>query len=153
MRDKDLLRLEQLDRALVPYRNLIGLARPKLGWVRAIREALGMSSPQLAKRLRIKAAQSVEDMQKDEASGAITLQTLKRIADALNCELVYALVPRKSLHDTLRDQATEISRSQLARVSHSMELEEQGVSSQSELSALNRRVDRLLAGNPKKLWD
>src|SRR5579872_6350750 len=105
MRDKDLLRLEQLDRALVPYRNLIGLARPKLGWVRAIREALGMSSPQLAKRLRIKAAQSVEDMQKDEASGAITLQTLKRIADALNCELVYALVPRKSLHDTLRDQA------------------------------------------------
>ena len=153
MRDKDLLRLEQLDRTLVPYRNLVGLARPKLGWIRAIREALGMSSPQLAKRLRIKAAQSVEDMQKDEASGAITLQTLKRVADALNCQLVYALVPRKSLHDILRDRATEISRSQLAQVSHSMELEEQGVSSQAELSALNRRVDRLLAGNPKKLWD
>jgi predicted DNA-binding mobile mystery protein A len=153
MKDKDLLRLEQLDRALAPYRDLVGLARPKLGWVRAIREALKMSSPQLAKRLRINAAQSVEDMQKDEVDGAVTLKTLGKLAEALNCQLVYALVPRRPLPDILRERATEIARAQLARVSHSMKLEDQGVSSESELSALNRRVDRLLSGNPKKLWD
>ncbi|HWX41639.1 MAG TPA: mobile mystery protein A [Blastocatellia bacterium] len=153
MKDKDLLRLEQLDRALAPYLDLAGLTRPKLGWVRAIREALGMSSPQLAKRLRIRAAQSVEDMQKDEATGAITLKTLGKVAEALDCQLVYVFVPRKPLHDILRERATEIARAQLARVSHSMKLEEQGVSSESEQSALNRRVDRLLSGNPKKLWD
>jgi predicted DNA-binding mobile mystery protein A len=112
-----------------------------------------MSSPQLAKRLRIKAAQSVEDMQKDEATGAITLKTLGKLAEALNCQFVYAFVPRESLHDILRERAAEIARAQLARVSHSMKLEEQGLSSESELSALSRRVDRLLSGNPKKLWD
>lgn len=153
MKDKDLLRLEQLDRALAPYRDLADLPRPKLGWVRAIREALRMSSPQLAKRLQIKAAQSVEDMQKDEVNGAITLKTLGRLAEALNCQFVYAFVPRKPLHDILRDRATEIARTQVARVSHSMKLEEQGMSPESEQSALNRRVDRLLSGNPKKLWD
>ena len=118
-----------------------------------MREALGMSSPQLAKRLGIKAAQSVEDMQKDEASGTIKLQTLKRLAEALNCELVYAFVPRKPLQEILRDRATEVARRQIAPVSHSMKLEDQGVSSESERNALNRRISRLLSGNLKKLWD
>lgn len=153
MKERDLLRLEQLDRALAPYRDLVSIPRPRLGWVRAIREALKMSSPQLAKRLRIKSAQSVEDMQKNEVSGAITLKTLGKIAEALDCQLVYAFVPRKPLQDILRDRAMEIARAQLARVSHSMKLEEQGVSQESEKSALNRRVDKLLSGNPKKLWE
>lgn len=153
MNEKDLLKLEQLDRALLPYRDLVGIPRPPLGWVRAIREALQMSGPQLAKRLQIRAAQSVEDMQKDEASGAITLRTLGRLAEALDCQLVYAIVPRKSLLDVLRDRATVIARKQLARVSHSMKLEEQGVSQESERSALNRRVDKLLSKNTKKIWD
>lgn len=153
MKDKDLLRLEQLERNLGRYRSLVELARPKVGWIRTMREALGMSSPQLAKRLGIKAAQSVEDMQKDEASGTIKLQTLKRLAEALNCELVYAFVPRKPLQEILRDRATEVARRQIAPVSHSMKLEDQGVSSESERNALNRRISRLLSGNLKKLWD
>lgn len=152
MKERDLLRLEQLDRALAPYRDLVSIPRPRLGWVRAIREALKMSSPQLARRLRIKSAQSVEDMQKNEVTGAITLKTLGKLADALNCQLVYAFVPRKPLQDILRDRAVEIARAQLARVSHSMKLEEQGVSQESEKSALSLRVNRLLSGNPKKLW-
>lgn len=153
MKETDLLRREQLNRALAPYRDLVGIPRPRLGWVRAIREALGMSSPQLAKRLQIKAAQSIEDMQKDEVSGAITLKTLGRLAEALDCEVVYALVPRKPLQDLLRDRAMEVARTQLGRVSHSMKLEEQGLTRESELSALLRRADRLLSGSPKKLWD
>lgn len=153
MKDTDLLRLEQLDRALAPYRDLAGAPRPRLGWARAIREALGMSSPQLAKRLGVKAAQSVEAMQKSEASGAISLKTLQRLAEALDCEVVYALVPRKPLHELLRDQAMQIARAHLGRVSHSMKLEEQSLSQDSEQRALNRRADRLLSGSLRKLWD
>jgi predicted DNA-binding mobile mystery protein A len=153
MKDTDLLRLEQLERALAPYRDLVGIPRPRLGWVRAIREALGMSSRHLAKRMQIKAAQSIEDMQKDEVSGAITLKTLGKLAAALNCEVVYALVPRKPLHDLLQDRAMEVARAQLARVSHSMKLEDQGLTHESELSALHRRANRLLSGSPRKLWD
>src|SRR5216683_882120 len=99
MKDKDFLRMEQLEQLLSPYRGVAGLKRPRLGWIRAIREALGMSAPQLARRARIKAAQSIKDMQKDEVDGTIRLQTLEKIANALECDLVYALVPRKPIHE------------------------------------------------------
>lgn len=153
MKDTDLLRFEQLDRAIAPYRDLVGNPRPRLGWVRAIREALGISSPQLARRMGLKAAQSIEAMQKSEVSGAITLKTLGRLAEALDCEVVYALVPRKPLRDLLQERAMEVARAQLGRVSHSMKLEEQGLTRESELSALGRRAERLLSGSPRKLWD
>ena len=153
MKDKDFIRIEQIERLLSQYRGLIDVKGPRLGWVRAIREALGMSSPQLAKRMRIKAAQSVEDMQKDEVSGTIKLRTLSKLAEALDCQLVYALVPRKPLQELRRDRASVVARQQIGRVSHSMNLEEQGVSAEAEQSELNRRIDKLLYGNPKKLWD
>jgi predicted DNA-binding mobile mystery protein A len=153
MKDKQLLMFDQLDRALAPYRALVGVPRPRLGWVRAIREALGISSPQLAKRMQIKAAQTIEAMQRNEVSGAITLKSLERLAAAMDCELVYALVPRKPLRDVLRDRAMEMARAQLGRVSHSMKLEEQGLNPEAEQSALHRRADRLLSGSLKKLWD
>jgi predicted DNA-binding mobile mystery protein A len=153
MKDKDFIRIEQIERLLSQYRGLIDVKGPRLGWVRAIREALGMSSPQLARRMRIKAAQSVEDMQKDEVSGTIKLRTLSKLAEALDCQLVYALVPRKPLQELRRDRASVVARLQIGRVSHSMSLEEQRVSAEAEQNELNRRIDKLLSGNPKKLWD
>jgi predicted DNA-binding mobile mystery protein A len=153
MKEKDILKIEQLEQMLRPARKLQDLQRPRLGWVRAIREALGMSSPQLARRVGIKAAQSVEDMQKDEVSGVIKLQTLHKLARALDCELVYALVPRKSLEEIRRDQATSVAKRLIKRVSHSMSLEDQAISREAEQRQLERRVEKLLAGSPKALWD
>jgi predicted DNA-binding mobile mystery protein A len=153
MKDKDILKIEQLEQMLRPARKLQELQRPRLGWVRAIREALGMSSPQLARRVGIKAAQSVEDMQKDEVSGVIKLQTLRKLARALDCELVYALVPRKSLEEIRRDQATSVAKRLIKRVSHSMSLEDQAIGREAEQRQLERRIEKLLAGSPKALWD
>jgi predicted DNA-binding mobile mystery protein A len=153
MKEKDILKIEQLEQMLRPARKLQELQRPRLGWVRAIREALGMSSPQLARRVGIKAAQSVEDMQKDEVSGVIKLQTLRKLARALDCELVYALVPRKSLEEIRRDQATSVAKRLIKRVSHSMSLEDQAISREAEQRQLERRIEKLLAGSPKALWD
>jgi predicted DNA-binding mobile mystery protein A len=153
MKEKDILKIEQLEEMLRPARKLQELQRPRLGWVRAIREALGMSSPQLARRVGIKAAQSVEDMQKDEVSGVIKLQTLRKLAKALDCELVYALVPRKSLEEIRRDQATSVAKRLIKRVSHSMSLEDQSISREAEQRQLERRIEKLLAGSPKALWD
>jgi predicted DNA-binding mobile mystery protein A len=153
MKEKDILKIEQLEQMLRPVRKLQELQRPRLGWVRAIREALGMSSPQLARRVGIKAAQSVEDMQKDEVSGVIKLQTLRKLARALDCELVYALVPRKSLEEIRRDQATSVAKRLIKRVSHSMSLEDQAISREAEQRQLERRIEKLLAGSPKALWD
>jgi predicted DNA-binding mobile mystery protein A len=97
---------------------------PPKGWIRAIRDALGMSGVQLGKRLKV-TPQTVEAMEKSEAAGTIQLNTLKRAAEAMDCTLVYALVPRTSLENTVRNRARQIATAALARVSHTMKLEDQ----------------------------
>jgi predicted DNA-binding mobile mystery protein A len=153
MKDKEVLRLQQIDDALAPYRGLIELQIPRRGWVRAIKEALGMTSRQLASRIGVRAPQTVEDMQQYEVSGTIKLQTLRKLAEALDCQLVYALVPRKSLEQIRRERARLVAQRLLKRVSHSMKLEDQGVSKRMEEGELDRRVEKLLAGSPKALWE
>lgn len=153
MKDKDLLRIAQLEETLGPYRKLVNVPAPKRGWVYAIREALGMSSRQLAKRAGVKASQSIEDMQNDEISETIKLQTLRKLANALDCDLVYALVPRESLEEIRRRRARVVASRLVKRVSHTMKLEDQAVSKQIEENELNRRVEKLLSGSPNKLWD
>ena len=152
MKDKDLLRIEQLEDALRPYRKLVGLKPPRRGWARAIKEALGMTSQQLATRVGVKAPQTIEDMQEYEISGTIKLQTLRKLAEALDCQLVYALVPREPLDEIRRKRARLVVERSLKRVFHSMKLEDQGVSKKMEESELNRRIEKLLAGSPKALW-
>src|ERR1035441_2089832 len=78
-------------------------ASPVRGWIKAIREALGMSTAQLAKRLAVKQP-SVVALEQSEAKGTIELATLRRVANALDCTLVYALVPNKPLEAMVRDQ-------------------------------------------------
>lgn len=102
------------------------LVPPPKGWIRAIRDALCMTGPQFAARLKI-TPQSVGDIEKSEAAGSIQLKTLSRAAEALGCTLVYALVPRTSLEDTVQVQARRIALAELQRVAHTMKLEDQGV--------------------------
>lgn len=153
MKDKDLLRLQQMEDAVSPFRILLDAQPPGGGWVRAIREALGITNVQLAKRLKLKAPQTIEDMQKYEVTGTIKLQTLQKLAEALGCRLVYAVVPPKPLDEVRRDRARAVARAQLQHVSHSMKLEAQGISAKEEQRELDDLVQKLLAGNPKRLWD
>jgi predicted DNA-binding mobile mystery protein A len=99
--------------------------RPPKGWIRAIRDAIGMSGVQLASRLGVR-PQTVEAIEKSEAAGSIQLDTLRRAAEALDCTLVYALVPRTSLGDAVKRRARRIAVRDLQRVAHTMELEAQG---------------------------
>jgi predicted DNA-binding mobile mystery protein A len=92
--------------------------------VRAIRDALGITGSQLAARLKIR-PQTLEAMEKSEASGSIQLNTLRRAAEALNCTLVYALVPNAPLEDMVNRRARKIAVRDLQRVAHTMKLEAQ----------------------------
>lgn len=112
--DERLLALKAEDRFSIP---------PK-GWVRAIRDALGMTGVQFAQRLQIR-PQSVCALEKSEANGSIQLKTLRRAAEALDCTLVYALVPNTSLDDVMRARARKIAIRELGRVAHTMKLEAQ----------------------------
>jgi predicted DNA-binding mobile mystery protein A len=117
---------QRLDERLSALKPEGRFTRPPKGWIRAIRDALGMSGPQFASRLGIR-PQSVSDLEKSEATGSIQLKTLRRAAQALDCELVYALVPRRSLESAVRERARRIAARDLARVAHSMKLEDQGL--------------------------
>ena len=98
---------------------------PPKGWVRAVRDALGMSGVQFARRLGVR-PQTVGAIEKSEASGTIQLDTLRRAAEALDCVLVYALVPNSSLEDAVDQRARSIALRELQRVAHTMKLEAQG---------------------------
>lgn len=102
------------------------LAPPPRGWIKAIREALGMTGQQFAARMGIKPP-TVIDLEKSEALGTIQIKNLSRAADALGCKLVYALVPKTSLQDAVEARARKIALRALKRVAHTMKLEDQEV--------------------------
>ena len=124
-------------------------APPVRGWIKAIREALGMTTAQLAQRLKVKQP-SIVAIEQSEAKGTIELQTLRRVAEALDCTLVYALVPNRPLEETVRDRARFFLRRRREPVEHSMRLEDQGVQ-HKDSEAL---IDEILREtNPSKFWD
>ena len=118
-----------LDRRFEELReNLVGAAaRPAGGWIRAIRQALGMSTADLAARLEV-APSTVNRFELNERAGRIQLDTLARVAEALDCDLVYALVPRRTLEDIVDDRARTMALRELGAVGHTMDLEAQGLS-------------------------
>lgn len=151
-RDRDALRLQQLEDTFAPLRSLREVRRPNRGWIRAIREGLGMTNVQLTKRMRMKAPQTIEDMQKLELTETIQLSTLRRLAEALGCRLVYAVVPPKPLTEMRRDRARQLAERVIKRTAHSMRLEGQGISDESEHRQLENLIQQILAENPKELW-
>lgn len=125
---------------------------PGGGWVRAIRETLGMTQVQLAARLGI-SRQSLQGLERAEANRRITLDSLDRLAKAMDCRLVYALVPeRGSLEDVRARRAREVADELLKSTEHSMKLESQGVSARDSKRQHKLLVDSLLRGSPRKLW-
>src|ERR1700729_4016860 len=110
---------ELLDGHFEEWQALRGLARPSRGWVRAVREALGMSAAALAARLGTTAG-AVTRLEQSEAGDRIGLETLRRAADALECDLVYLLVPRRPLGEVVHERARGLARSQAATIEQKM---------------------------------
>lgn len=144
--------LEQLDASLAQFAPLRNSQPPKKGWIRAIRDALGMSGRQLGRRMGV-SKMWVGDMERLEATGATTLKTLRRAAEAMDCVLVYALVPKTTLKETLLKQARQKVRQDMARASHTMALEDQSLSQDEVGMATETAAESLLNKIPKTFWD
>lgn len=141
----------QLDEQLAPYARAQP-QRPPKGWARALREALGMSAGQLARRVGV-SRETIATLERSEAKGTITLASLEKLARGLGCRLAYALVPEAGgIEGLRRARALEVARKELVRVSHSMRLEAQGLPRAKERAQLERQAQALLAGSPRKLW-
>lgn len=99
-------------------------AKPPKGWIATIRTALGMPQEVLGARLRIP-KQRISQLEKREQSGDIKLSQLREVAEALNCDFVYALLPREPLEAVVERRIREIAKRQLAAVERTMQLEDQ----------------------------
>ena len=141
-----------LDKKLNFLRNTDLLARPPRGWLKAIRESLGMTTAQLGKRLGVAQSRAVV-IEQAEVRGTITLNTLEKAAAALDCCLVYTLVPRKPLDELIADRAKSLAKQRLQSTRHSMALEAQVVDAADEQEQLKRMVQRLLDKTGSELWE
>lgn len=131
-----------LDQELDSARALGEIARPPGGWINAVRRALGMTERQLAERLGV-AQSNVHRLERSEANETIRLDTLRRAADALDCSLVYVLVPRRPLEEIVSERARALARSELAKIEQTMSLEAQDVSLPD--SAVDERAAEIIS--------
>jgi predicted DNA-binding mobile mystery protein A len=126
--------LRQLDRQVADLAELRRLvSRPVRGWLRAIREAIGLSQNKAASKLGISRVAWTK-MEDAEAREAISLATLRRAADSMGCDLVYFLVPREAVAETFTElaDANDPARQHLVATEHSMALEGQAVGDLSD---------------------
>lgn len=145
------LQIRQLDKQLERWGLLSKSRIPRTGWLRAIRHALGMSSSQFAKRLDISQPRVLK-LEKAEIDGSVTLASLRKAAEAMGCEFVYAIVPREPLETMVRKQADRVARSELKSVGHSMALEKQHPGKKVESQQLKALREKLIAGPRRRLW-
>ena len=147
---KDAIR--HLDSRFATLRPLLKTQRPPKGWLRAIRDALGMTTKQFGKRLGVSQPRIVE-LEQSEVSGGVTLNTLQRAAEALGCRFVYVLVPEKPLGETVRERAELVAQQRQAAVEHTMRLEDQSVKGKAASNDLRRQFVEELLRRPARLWD
>jgi predicted DNA-binding mobile mystery protein A len=135
------LRLQQLDRTLAPFQALRGVARPQKGWIRAVRQALGLTAVELAEKLGV-SRQLPLQLEKSEAEDRITLKSLRAVADALDCDLVYAFVPRSgSLSEIVEGRIRAEAGKRVRAVEHTMLLEDQAAGRMDEaVESETRRI-------------
>lgn len=145
------LQLQQMEDSLANWRTADRTARPTAGWARSIRETLGMPAAALARRLGMTTA-GVRKLETAEANQVISLSSLRKLAEALDCELQYALVPRKSLGLILKDRAMQVASDRLKPVSHSMSLEDQAVKGSAGNVQRELLAKELLDGSWRVLW-
>lgn len=148
-RNQTSLARKNLDKRLTPVRNA-QIVTPPRGWAKAIREALGMTTRQLAERMGV-APSRVTTIEKAETTGAVTLKTLRETAAAMDCQFIYAFVPDKPLEDIFQAQAARKARHELAHLNHTMRLENQALTAADLADEERRLTDEWRSA--RRLWD
>jgi predicted DNA-binding mobile mystery protein A len=150
---KKSLQLQQLNNKMSGFATLKQVALPPTGWIKAIRNAIGMSMQQLGNKLNI-SKQGIMDIERREKDGSITLKSLKEIARVLDMQLVYGFVPNDgSLDALIEKRANELATQIVLRTSHTMKLEDQGNTDKRIKKAIKERAEEIKDEMPKMLWD
>jgi len=140
----------QVSRRLEKMRPLKVKATGISQWIAYLQGALAMTSTQLAKKLKI-TTPSLNRLKEREKNGGITLKQLKKIASALECDLIYAFIPKKPLEKIMNENARKKASELLRKVTIQMELENQGLSKSQQKKQLQELIEELMF--TKNLWE
>ena len=125
---------------------------PKEGWVRTVRTALGMTGPQLAKRLGVSKAR-VSRIEKDEMTGSLTLKTMQATAEAMGCKFVYAIVPEKDVESIVNEKVFQRAIHDVSEAYKQMALEDQSLSTEKLKDEVQRVVKKIERNNISYIWN
>lgn len=142
----------QLDEKLSDWRKIKSKTPPSSGWLRAIRESIGLTRRQVALRMKID-PKTLLKFEEGELTGTITLNSLRRVADNLNCTLLYAMLPSETLDRMLEKQATKVAANILRHTSQSMKLEKQAISTKEEQQQIKELAQELKSSLKRVLWE
>ena len=147
------LQFQQLNEKMDQLTGLQHVIVPPIGWIKAIRNGIGMSMEQLGKKLSI-TKQAVMDIEKREKEGAITIKSMQEIGKAMDTQFVYGFVPKAgSLEQMIEYRALEIASKIVERTSTTMKLEDQANSKERIEKAIKERATEIINKTPKILWD
>ncbi len=150
---KNALQRQQLNSKMESFSEVKNIAIPSIGWIKAIRTGLNMSMQQLGHKLGV-SKQAVLDIERRESQGAITIRSLREVAQALNMDLVYGFVPKEgSLNDLIEARAKQLATDIVMRTANTMQLEDQANSYQRIEAAIEERKQELIQQLPTILWD
>ena len=147
------LQVDQLSQKMLEFNKVRSVKVSDKGWVHTVRKTLGMSLEQLGKKLSLTKG-SVGAIEKREADGSITLNSLREAAKALDMELVYGFVPIDgTLENHIERKAERLASKIVHRTSQSMKLEDQENSVQRLVKSIHERKEEIIREMPKALWD
>ena len=150
---KNKLQFQQLNEKMLQLAGMKHVIIPPIGWIKAIRNGIGMSMEQLGKKLSI-TKQGVMDIEKREKEGAITIKSMQEIAKAMDMKLVYGFVPNEGdLEQMIETRAIEMAKKIVERTSNTMKLEDQENSKERIEKAIKERAAEIINNTPKILWD
>jgi len=143
---------KQLDQKLKIFADIKQSQPPMRGWIRAIRDAIGMTGEQLARRVGVK-KQRIVALEKGEVAGTVTINSMKKTAEAMDCVFVYALVPHDSLEATVERQARKYAEKIHVSIQHSMVLEQQGLTADESGQGIKANTDKFVRETAKDMWE
>jgi predicted DNA-binding mobile mystery protein A len=143
-----------IEEKLRPWTPLRGDKPPRSGWIKAVRGALGMSSRQLAERVGVEQS-SITRLEERERMGKVTLESLATAAKAMDCKLIYAVVPDDRYHQLemiVDERARDLARQLVERAEHSMRLEQQGTHAQDLEERIGTLANQLKIQMDARIW-
>jgi predicted DNA-binding mobile mystery protein A len=143
MKNKLILNAKLLDLRLRSLKDLLAIIKNCNPWIQTTRQALGMSTTALAQRLDVTPSR-VSFLEKKEKEGAVTLETMRKTAEALGCEFIYAMVPKSSFEQLIIEQAKKVAEKDLNMTNHTMALEDQAVAEKYRHILLEQHINSLI---------